>query len=270
MFITNHIRFFLIRICCKELLIIIFATSIAVFTFCSSPSDNNSNECTYTPLHIGDIRQFVDVIDSFTILCTISGVAVRNDGQEVFVEISKAGLGTSTYSYDTAFYFVRDSFLICTSIDTVRDSTGAYDDTSNYFMEQRMALEKPVDGYTWWQLFKTRIFVTEKFTGDYQSFAGLFKNVFAVENDYWDPYQGKPFNKIYYGKNTGRIGSDFFDTTGAQTNALKLAYAKIGSAIFGNLFPDRDPRPGRLVKMQMKRTLLLFRQIEAKQIIWGD
>jgi len=237
-----------------------FYCSIILFLFfCQNPKVNNTTpQFTYTPLHTGDIRQLINIADSSTILITIAGSKVRTDGQEMFIEIQKYGIGSSEYSFDTSYCFLRDGFIIYTTIDTGKDSTGAYNN-SNPFGEQRSALEKPIEGFKWYPIQDGYShFRSTRYAGIYQTLAGQFDSVFAYDNWWYVDTTMEIILCTYYARNVGWIGSEWVnEKIDPQKTIIKLAYAKIGSDTYGNLFPDRDPVIGSMAK-KFNRNRMIF------------
>jgi hypothetical protein len=228
-----------------------FICFLILFLFyCQNPKINNAtSQFTYIPLHAGDIRQMINIADSSTILITIAGSKVRTDGQEVFIEIQKYGIGSTQSSFDTSYCFLRAGFLIYTEIDTVKDSTGVYK-VSNLFQEQQSALEKPSEGFKWYpvQDEHTR-FCSVRFAGNYQTLTSQFNDVFVYDNWWYVDTTMEVVLCTYYARNVGLIGSEWInEKVDPQKTIIRLTYAKIGSDTYGNLVTERDPTIGSMAK----------------------
>jgi hypothetical protein len=247
----------------KTIFGIFFCTAILVLCFChNSKVTDVPEEFSYTPLHIGDIRQVVNIADSSTILYSIVGSTFRTDGQEVFIEIVKTGIGSSESSFDTFYCFLRDGFRINTQIDTQYISTGVYNVpyTSNPFQEQCITLEKPSDGFKWYPIKGYySLLRSTRFAGNYQTFAGQFENVFAYDNWWYIDPSMEIVVCTYFARNVGQIGTEWVnEKIDPQKVIIKLAYAKIGSDSYGSLFPERDPVIPNTAKKIIRNRMLLY------------
>ena len=199
----------------------IFLVAISYLAFCNNTNVNqtSSQEYTYRPIHIDDIRQFVRESDSSTTIDAIVGKALRKDGREVFIELSIYG----NYC-DTSYLFIKDGFCIYTAIDTP-------------FMEQKNCMEKPTADYFWY--YPPGTLNQYSYINNYKTFAGECREVYLLERCYYDGGY-VPFLRNYYGKNIGLIGAEVIDSSGVTTDRFLLSYAKIDGKEYGHLFPARN------------------------------
>lgn len=194
----------------------IFLLAILYLVCCNNAHVNQptSQDYTYTPLHVGDIRQFIDEQDSFATDYAIIGKTLRKDGREVFIQVYTYG----EYS-DTFYLFLQDGFYIFSALDTP-------------FVEQKNCREKPTNGYSWKD---DRNFCRYTYINKYTTFAGEFCETFLLErSDY------ELFLRNYYGKNIGLIGAEFIDSSGVAYGRSLLSYAKIDGKEYGHLFPSQN------------------------------
>ncbi len=224
----------------------------ALFSSCNYPSQNESEKTPFFSLQIGNVTQLIDPSDSSTFLISIIGKEIRPDGQEGYVQISKYGT-MRTY---TDLVFFRDGFLVYSQLDTVKDSSGNFNQF-NPFFEHRMSFEIPSDNQKWLQTPNdsnySDIFIHCYSIGNYLTFAGLFKNAF--EYQLWDSDDSSCIMKTIYCKDIGLAGAESCQDSVLAT----LSYAKIGSTIYGHQLPDKDPPESRLNKLFLFKHTFLFK-----------
>lgn len=228
---------------------ILFSTvSLVLFLFstCNHPSSNESEKTSFFSFQIGDITQLINPSDSSTLLISIVGKEIRSDGQEGYLQISKTG----TMTTDTALVFFKDGFLLYSQRDTFKDSSGKFNQL-NPFFEQRTGLETPSNNQEWLlipndsnsvDLLKICYSI-----GDYLTLAGLFKNAF--EYQLWDSDDSACIVKSIFCQSIGFIGAKSCD----DSVVLTLSYAKIGSNIYGYLWPEKDPPINSLNKLALHK-----------------
>ena len=102
-------------------------------SFMSGTSSNQFYNKSYMPLNVGDVRQIISVMDSSTLLWTVTGKTLRRDGVSVFCMEWKTG----TSSRNTLYYLIKDGFFLGTELDTT--SRSDIDLSVNPFNEQRLA-----------------------------------------------------------------------------------------------------------------------------------
>ncbi|MFA7419826.1 MAG: hypothetical protein WCZ90_09085 [Melioribacteraceae bacterium] len=85
---------------------------------CSSPSENKDSldlSNSYTPLNVGVVKQYVYASDGTYLNIQISGKAIREDGQEVYVEeVSSSSLINP--SIHTDYVFIRNGYFYSSSL----------------------------------------------------------------------------------------------------------------------------------------------------------
>ena len=195
-----------------------------IFNSCDSATEvteNPSFDNSYTPLKVGIETQFFYYSDSTYLNNKISGKAIREDGQEVFIETHAKSNGSGiNYSYS----FIKNGYFYKTSlIKTVYEE--------NPFGEIRIAKPYPQDGDSWYfseASDSEPILYTAHFIGEMVTPAGVFEDVYSFQ------YKFKFFPdtvKVYYAKGIGCIGSS------SHQGLVLVNYVKTADKEYGKQVP---------------------------------
>jgi len=190
---------------------------------------------TYTPLSVGDVRQVVSVEDGATILYEIDAICYRTDGQRVYRELTSWGTG---YDYpDTNYLFVRNGFLVYTSLEPMVDQWGDPLFPSNLYGEQVIAVSYPESGMRWKDIEGDPLGVWYEayYEGGLSTDAQYFHDVYGLDRRPIDhTTEGM---SIYYAPNVGWCGTGSSET---GEMLFTLSYANLSTGTYGYLVPSRD------------------------------
>ena len=205
---------------------------IIILSGCSKPTEPiQIPQASFTPLNIGDIKQYINVVDSSTLLVQVVDTLKRTDGLKVF----QINWITGALSPRITFYAVRDGYFVNTLLDSVQNST-------NPFNEQRIAKSNPANGDTWQDFAGDSVssYVTAVFYQSKKTTMGTIPNVFGFLFHNKSALTTDSGLTPYYAENIGYIGTDY--NNDGQLD-LSLTYAKVGDKIYGALWPTKNPTP---------------------------
>lgn len=189
----------------------------------------------YTPLAVGDYRQFILLPDSSTVQHEIVETRSRSDGKTVFVETYQVGNGIP----DTFYLYSDGQFLIsCISVDTTLDTSGnKY--TSNPYGEQRLALKAPIENQYWFQYKEdtTQIYRVSKSYGNLETSLGLIQNAFGFEL-YNFRGDSLPFMTVCFANDAGWITT--FYANNPDSIMASPVYIHTEKVDWGAMIPKRD------------------------------
>lgn len=194
----------------------------------------------YTPMSIGDIRQFVFLSDSSTLQIEIVDTATRSDGKLVFVETDQYGNGT----LDTGYYYTEGQFWgSCNSLDSAMDSSSMQRVRVDPYGEQRLALSAPIEGQWWYQSKEDTSYGYRicRFHPAIQMRVGTFQDVFGFEA-YGNRADSLPMMTVCFSNGAGWITT----LSGASVDSTFLVpvYIHTAHVQIGAMIPKRDPRLG--------------------------
>ncbi|MGE5365198.1 MAG: hypothetical protein ACM3SM_13795 [Bacteroidota bacterium] len=203
--------------------------ALLLFYGCSKSTEPEEQKSgPYASLAVGDVRQFINLADSSTILYEIIDKTHRQDGQEIF-------LGRWSYGTDTSkrisYYCLKDGYLMSTELTPVQDTAKV---KVNPFYEQRIAKIFPKDGDEWDNIvgdiypekFKAS-FIGKKITA-----CGEFGNVYCFALD--------EIIRVYYAENFGIIASEPAGASDVNFLGVSLCYLRVGGIEKGRRLPPKD------------------------------
>ena len=207
--------------------IIFFFLVITLHRGCQDESAEPSglNRPTYTPLHVGDVQQLINLADSSTILLKISGTVKRGDGIEVFVQKRYYG----NKKPDTMYYFIKDGYYSSTMLYKIFN-------TDNPYGEQRLCKANPVDGETWLCAphNDTASFMVAKYYGEKSVLCGTFTNVYCFSRVDLSSGIADTIGSGLFAENIGFIGTK---RNNHFNQDLSVSYARVGDQEYGALWP---------------------------------
>ena len=197
-----------------------------------SSSPVKEDPVSYTPQHIGDVRQIVSHYDSSTVLWTTMDTVRRSDGMKVFHDEWLNGVQDFEDRY---LYVDSKNYLVATLLSKITIEPTQAD--VNPYLEQRLSKAYPVhdEYFMHTEGFPRPAYWHVKYYGKFKAMCGEFEDTFAFEL-----YNQDNTNLVittFYAKGVGYIGAKTPDN---PDSLYTCAYIKVGNKTYGKKLPAKD------------------------------